>query len=197
MSGADAAAAIIAGGSATRLSGALKPHLVVDGQRIIDRQLSVLRERFAHIAIMANDPTALGEHDVPVIPDATTGQGPLAGIAAALAWSPAPRVFALGGDMPFPNLDVIDLLLSRPGDLVVPVIGGRPEPLCAVYSVACAPAIERRLATGRRKAAALVDDVAATRIQEGELRQIDPTLRFLVNVNTTSDLKNATASVQS
>jgi molybdopterin-guanine dinucleotide biosynthesis protein A len=48
------AVAILAGGKATRMGGQPKSFLVVDGRRIIDRQLDVLRPLFEEILIVAN-----------------------------------------------------------------------------------------------------------------------------------------------
>jgi len=188
--GGQAAAAILAGGAARRFGGTNKAHLVVAGDRIIDRQLAVLRPRFADIAIVADDARPWTELGLPVIPDVARGVGPLAGIAAALAWSPCPRLFVIGCDMPFVDLRAIELLLSKSGDAVAPVVGGRPEPLFAVYSRACAAAIERMLAAGHRKTAGLLDEARATRVDEAELRAIDPELRFLVNINSPTDLRS-------
>ena len=50
------AAAILAGGKATRMGGRAKSFLVVDAERVIDRQLAVLRPLFSEILIVANDP---------------------------------------------------------------------------------------------------------------------------------------------
>src|SRR5207244_8057003 len=97
------AAAIIAGGRGTRMreagtgadgggrpdAGVTKALLVVDGRRIIDRQLEVLRRCFDDIVLVANDPalaSSLGsEANVRVVADRVPGGlGPLAGLDAAL-----------------------------------------------------------------------------------------------------------------
>jgi molybdopterin-guanine dinucleotide biosynthesis protein A len=191
------AAVILAGGAATRLGGAIKSHLVIDGRRVIDRQLDVLRTLTTDLAIAANDAAPYREHGLPILPDRVAGLGPAAGILAALAWSPHERVVSVGGDMPFLDARVLTALVACDGDAVAPRVGGRAEPLCAVYARACAPVIERRLAAGQRSVHGLLAAVDTTWIEEAALRTIDPTLRFLVNVNTSADLKNATASVHS
>src|SRR3569623_651295 len=98
------AAAILAGGRATRLGGALKPLLVVGGRRILERQQAVLRPQIDQIDLVTNDPTPFAAIDLPLIPDREAGKGPLAGIDAALAhFGPANPVVCLAGDLPFLN----------------------------------------------------------------------------------------------
>jgi len=191
------AAAIIAGGRAERFGGRIKAHLEVDGRRIIDRQLDVLRPLFSEIAICADDATPFRDTGLPVLADELPGQGPLGGIASALVWASSERVFVVAGDMPFLDPRAIQLLLSRSGDVVVPMVAGMPDPLHAVYHKRALAAIRSRLASGRRKTAALLADCDTIGVDESELRALDPELRFLVNVNSPSDLKNLSASVNS
>ena len=191
------AAAILAGGRAERLGGRVKMHVEVGGRRIIDRQLEVLRPLFEDIAIISNDPAPFAELDVPVLPDEVKGEGPLRGIASALAWSPRPRVFVVAGDMPFLNADAIRHLLAQSGQVVVPVLDGHADPLHAVYQRDCLAVVRRRLEAGQRKAAELLDDVDTVRVDANVLREFDPELRCLTNVNTPVDLQNADARVSS
>jgi molybdopterin-guanine dinucleotide biosynthesis protein A len=66
-----------------------------------------------------------------------------------------------------------------------------------VYHRDCLPFIRARLRSGDVKTAALLDEVGAQYVGEDALRELDRELRFLTNVNTPSDLQNATASVSS
>jgi molybdopterin-guanine dinucleotide biosynthesis protein A len=192
-----AAAAIIAGGRATRFGGRIKAHLEVEGRRIIDRQLEVLRPLFADIAVCSDDAAPYADTGLPVLADAVPNQGPLGGIVSALEWSPRSRVFAVACDMPFLDARVIELLLARSGELVVPIVAGRPDPLHAVYSRSALEVVRARLARGRRKVASLLDELHAVRVEERELRALDAELRCLCNLNSMSDLKNLSASVSS
>ncbi|MEM9487811.1 MAG: molybdenum cofactor guanylyltransferase [Myxococcota bacterium] len=198
MSGADAACAIIAGGAARRLDNAVKPLIEVAGQTILDRILAVLRPRFTDIAIAANDPALGLGRGLPVLPDRTPGQGPLAGIRSALEWCPRSHLLVVPGDMPCLRGEVVDVLLTRcaPGDdAVVPYIAGLPEPLLALYHTRCLAEVERRLDRGQRKVAALLDADGLTvrRVAEDTLRAIDPELHCFININTPDDLARAAA----
>lgn len=188
----DVAAAIIAGGAARRFGGRVKAHIRVDGERIIDRQLAVLRPRFASIAIIADDPEPYAELGLPVLPDEVSGQGPLAGLVTALAWAPAPRLFAVACDLPFLAAQPLERLLAWPraaGALAVaPRTARGAEPLHAVYETAALPLLRRRLARGERKLASLLEALGAVLVSCDALAA-DP--RFLINVNSEADLKNA------
>src|SRR5262249_22186931 len=142
------AAAILAGGKATRMGGRAKSFLTVGGKRIIDRQLDVLGRLFHEIWIVANDPDAApyAELGLPMCADERPGQGPLAAILAAITHAAADRVVVVACDMP--ALDPAALALvadpAAPEDVVVPVVGGRAEPLHARYARRCAQVIRDR-----------------------------------------------------
>jgi len=82
---APVAAAIIAGGAATRLGGLSKSSLVVDGRSIAERLLEALRATFGRVLVVANDPAPWSGLGVEVTADLRPGAGPLAGVHAALA----------------------------------------------------------------------------------------------------------------
>ncbi|GAB4519348.1 MAG: molybdenum cofactor guanylyltransferase [Haliangiales bacterium] len=198
----EVAAVILCGGRARRLGGRVKALIEVAGETVLARQRAVLAPQVSALALSANDPAPFASTGLPVIADATPDQGPLAGVAAALAWSPAPFVLIVAGDMPYLSPALIALLLaarvpagevgdSAAIDAVVPYIGGLPEPLLALYSRSCLAAAERRLAAGRRKTSGLVTDegLRIRTIGEAALRAVDPDLKSFTNLNTVSDLR--------
>ena len=200
------AAAIIAGGRASRLGGAIKPLLLVDGRRIIDRQLDVLAPLFPALVLVVADAESrdqfralalAGRPGVDVISDRPgRGLGPLAGIDAALAWLPAgfDSVVCLGGDMPHlaPSLLAHLRDADRAAVAVVPRWSGGLEPLCARYGRALGPHVSAALAAGTRALHQFVEETAATSdvtfVEEPSLRELDPDLRSFANVNTADDL---------
>jgi molybdopterin-guanine dinucleotide biosynthesis protein A len=177
------AAAILAGGRARRLGGAVKGLLVVRGRRIVDRQLDELGSVFARVFIVANDPAPWRELPVACVPDRVAGAGPLAGIDAALAAlrDDEDAVVCVGGDMPFLAARLLQRLRDEApeADAVVARVGDRPEPLCARYGRSAAVAIRTRLAAGRLRATELLDDL---RVAFVETQALD-------NVNTREDLE--------
>jgi molybdopterin-guanine dinucleotide biosynthesis protein A len=77
-------------------------------------------------------------------------------------------------------------------DVVIPVVDGRSEPMHAIYRrQPCLGAIRATLAAGERRMIAFLDRVRTARIEEAELRSIDPELRSFFNTNTPEDLARA------
>jgi molybdopterin-guanine dinucleotide biosynthesis protein A len=186
------AAAIVAGGKGERLGGVCKGLVEVGGRRIVDRQVEALRAVFDRVFLVASEAAPWAGLGLEVVPDRWPGAGPLAGLDAALAALAAaePWVVCVAGDMPFLHPAALALLRDHPpAAAVVPRVGGRPDPLFARYDRTCAPAIAGALAEGRRKTAALLDELAVTYLDEAALRAVDPALAFLVNVNTPEDLE--------
>lgn len=189
------AAAILAGGRASRMGGRSKSSILVEGRRIIDRQLDVLHplvpDTFSDLLIVANDPAPFAGLGLPVIPDVEPGLGPLVGVLSALLATPAPSLVAIACDMPYLSPAVLRLLAdpALDADAVVPFVAGYPEPLLARWSRTCIPAIRSRLARRSLKTADLLSDLSVHLIPEPTLRSLDPDLRTFVNINEPSDVR--------
>jgi len=188
-------AAVLAGGRGERLGGATKPLLLVEGRRIIDRQLEVLRPLFgARLVIVANEPGPLRDVVGPIdlIQDrVAAGAGPLAGLDAALTYFPADvsAVVCVAGDMPFLQPALLEYLRdAEPAPAIVPRLARGPEPLCARYDRALAPLVTASLAGGQRALQRLIGSVSARFLDEALLRRLDPELRSFTNINTPEDL---------
>jgi molybdopterin-guanine dinucleotide biosynthesis protein A len=178
------------------MGGRAKSFLVVDGARVIDRQLAVLRTLATELILVANDPAPYAAFGLPIVADEQAGQGPLAGILAALEAAHAPRVLVVACDMPYLEASALERLVGASGadgadeaDVTCAVgDGDRVEPLCACYARTCAPTIRRHLAAGQRKAQLLLAD-AALRVRR--ITYTSDARRFLTNVNTPEDLPPA------
>ena len=187
------AAAILAGGQATRMGGRSKSLVVVEGARVIDRQLAVLEPLFEELLIVANDRAVYEPFGHPVVADVVPGQkGPLIGILTALEAARADQVVCVGCDMPFLDGRALALVRDRDpdADVVVPIVAGYEEPLHARYGRAAVPAIRAQIASGDYKVSRFFDRVRTTRIAETELRALDGSLRFLSNINTLAQLES-------
>ena len=100
----------------------------------------------------------------PVIADRRPGDGPLAGIEAALLFSPSERALILACDMPDVPSELLRSLIDKSGDCVIPRTNdGRLNPLCAVWSKALLPAVQEALSNGRLK---VVDCLKGADVQE-------------------------------
>ena len=131
------AALILAGGKGTRLGGVDKAFVDLAGQPLLDHLLARLAPQAAAIAISANgDPARFAPYRLPVLPDgAWAGKGPLAGIAAGLAWASSIGASALASvpvDTPFIPPDLLARLTPPPA---VAVWQGRQHHLVALWPV--------------------------------------------------------------
>jgi molybdopterin-guanine dinucleotide biosynthesis protein A len=186
------AAAILAGGRARRFGGTVKSMLVLDGMRIIDRQLTELRKVADPIFIVAPDPAPFASLGLVVVPDVIPDCGALGGIYTAIIRSPRRRTLVVAGDLPFLSSALLERLVrGTDADLVVPRGPRGYEPLCAVYSSDCAEPIRRRLENGALKAAVLPEGVRVEEIGPEMLAADDPDGLLFVNVNTPHDYERA------
>lgn len=193
------AAAILAGGRATRLHGADKSRLVVGGRTIRDRQLDVLRGLVDEIVLIGVDPAAGDDPDVPRLPDLAPGRGPLGGIQAALHHGNAACTLIVACDLPFLSRPFLAFLLARAldadgsADVVVPRSGDRLHPLCATYNRRVREAVDRRVASGALAVQALFDEVRVDVVEPEVVATFDPEGVMFWNVNTPDEYERACA----
>lgn len=139
----EATAVILCGGLSSRM-GTPKHKLFLD--RIIPEL-----EGFGTLALSVRDEAQFSGYDFPTWPDLVRDCGPLGGIFTALMMSETRYVFTTPCDVPDVTSDFIDTLFwqLRDDDMcLVPVIGGKVQPLTGIYSVSCAGMIEEALRAG-------------------------------------------------
>jgi len=188
---------ILAGGGATRFGGRPKGVERVGGVRIIDRVAQVLQPVTDELLLIANDTGASTWcPGLRVGSDVLQNVGSIAGIHAALVHAGGP-VLLVAWDMPFVPTGLLQDLrdLGDVADAVVPESDSRRglEPLCAWYSQACVPAIERAVARGDRRVVAFFDEVRLLRMPASEVARHGDPERIFMNVNTAEELSAAEA----
>ena len=131
----------------------------------------------------------------PVVEDIYPGQGPLAGIHAALAVTRTDLNLTVAVDMPFLQPDFLKYLVAqaRAGTavVVVPEAGGGLQPLCAVYRREFAAVAERSLRAGKNKVDRLFAEVRTRVIKQEELERIGFGEDLFRNLNTEQDWQEA------
>ncbi|HEU4939573.1 MAG TPA: molybdenum cofactor guanylyltransferase [Vicinamibacterales bacterium] len=179
------AAAILAGGRARRMDGVNKGTLVVGRTAIIDRQLETLGAIARDIFVVGHRDIAWTARGLRVVPDEIPDAGPLGGIYTAIVQSPCERTLVVACDMPFLSSAFLrELAAVKDADLVIPRHARGYEPLCAIYSRACANDIRERLARGMNEASRLPAGMRVTEVD------VDNEA-FFVNVNTPHDYERA------
>jgi molybdopterin-guanine dinucleotide biosynthesis protein A len=179
------AAAILAGGRARRFDGVNKGTLMIGRTAIVDRQLETLRDVTGHIFVVGRTDIVWTSRGLRVIADQIPEAGPLGGIYTALMHSPFDRTLVVACDMPFLSASLLQAMAAVPdADLVIPRHAGGYEPLCAIYSRACATDIRNRIEHGLREASRLPVGLRVTEFD------VDNDAMF-VNVNTPHDYERA------
>jgi molybdopterin-guanine dinucleotide biosynthesis protein A len=143
---------ILAGGASSRM-GKNKALLEFRGRPLIVQQIELLSPIFDEILIGANDPAPYAALNLRVVPDLLPERCSLTGIHALVKAARREQVFVVACDMPFLNADLIRVMIAESGnwDAVIAETERGPEPLHALYSKACLPAIEESARQGRWK----------------------------------------------
>jgi molybdopterin-guanine dinucleotide biosynthesis protein A len=188
------AAAILAGGQATRLGGVNKGTLSLGNAAIVDRQLEALRAVASTVFVVGPDSSAWSARGLTVVPDEVPGMGALGGIYTAILHSPCDRTLVVACDMPFLSVEVLARMAAiEDADLVIPTSARGHEPLCAIYTRACLPDIRARIARGALQARTLPQGV---RIAELGPDMLGMDERLFVNVNTPHDYERAKGLIE-
>ena len=153
----DISGVVLAGGASRRM-GVDKATLRTDeGLTSVEHAARVLEAAgAAPIALATGTADRLGPQPWTELDDGPhRGAGPLAGLLAALRWSPAPVVAVLAVDLPDASVPLLRWLRSqwrRDDRAIVPLDpSGRPQPLHALIATATADLLEQRLGNGDRR----------------------------------------------
>lgn len=125
--------------------------------------------------------------------DTRAGLGPIAGIHAGLLVSSTEHSLVVACDMPFLNRQLLLYMagLRRGYDIVVPRVGGFTEPLHAIYSKNCLPAIEKKINAGSPALHDLLQGPRVRFVEEDEVDRFDPRHLSFININSQADMERA------
>lgn len=196
---------ILAGGESRRM-GQNKALLPVPGSKqntFVEHLASLLLPLCSETLLVARDETSAANYamlaGVRIVTDIVPGIGPLMGLYSGLRAASTSHALVLAVDMPFVQPAMLSYLLSLPRQesVIIPVVNGAPQVLFAIYPRSILPIIEARLREGRRDPRSLLDVAPVAYLNEARLRQIEPTLRSFVGVNTPEELWDTTAREES
>ncbi|HEY2921987.1 MAG TPA: NTP transferase domain-containing protein [Candidatus Binatia bacterium] len=188
----DISAIILAGGRSSRM-GRPKALLPFGEQPLIAHIVRFLKELFADIVIVIAPDQQLPPLPVTLVRDEVAYQGPVSGIYHGLKAAGSDVSFVGSCDMPFLNLSLVSYLCSQIGDhdVVVPYWEGRFQPLLAIYRKSVAPYLQAQLQKGELRPIFLFDKVRTRKVDEEEIRRIDPEGLSFLNMNSPADYQAA------
>lgn len=157
------------------------------GETVIERIVSRLRPLCSEVLLVTNTPADYEFLGLPMYADVYPGAGSLGGIATGLLRAACERALVLSCDLPLIDPALLSHLLGLPldYDLLMPFIGGRQQPLHAIYRRTCLPAMEVQIASGDLKIVRLMDTLRSRVVTDADL---DPGwLPSFRNMNTPED----------
>ena len=191
-------AILLAGGKSSRM-GRNKTLLPVRSVPAVAGIAAELQKKTDQLLLVTNEPKTYEFLGLPMVQDLFPGSGPLAGIHAGLSASRTEWNAAAACDMPFIRSEAVDdLLRMRDGfDAVVPEIGGRLQPLFALYRKNCTAALEVCLKEDRLKVRDFLDSISVYIMKEEEFhfyRENEEAFRLMFfNMNNQAEYKKAIA----
>lgn len=168
-----------------------KALLEVNGQTLLDRLIGLLAPLMSEILLVTRQPELYGQRPIRVVQDIYEVRSSLTGIHAGLSYVRADYAFVVPCDTPLLKPAVVQLLMDEimpDVDIVVPIINGYYEPLCAIYGKACLGRIETQLEGGNFKIKNIFKDLRVKTVPEERFETVDPGLRSFMNVNTPEEL---------
>lgn len=181
---------VFCGGKSSRM-GADKALLVdAKGRALIERALATLDPWVDELCIACGPSARYGELGRRQVLDRIADGGPLAGLEAALSAASTPWIYALACDLPRADGAVFARLLERAQrddlDACWLSTAAGDEPLYAVYSTRCLPAVRAALDAGQRRMNSFLDlTIDGRALRVGTERTDVGELAF--NVNTPAD----------
>ncbi len=196
---------ILAGGENTRMP-VLKAFIEVDGEKIIEKNLKIMRQLFKEIFIVTNQPELYLYLNTHLLGDVYDIRSPMTGIFTSLLNSLNNWVFISACDMPFINGELIKYMASKRDnyDAVVPkynennpsqspftkggLRGDYTEPLFAFYSKQLMPSMEKAIFSNKTGIKDFLMDKRVKYIFNREIKGIDAKAMSFINLNTLKDV---------
>jgi len=183
-------AIILCGGRSTRM-GKDKATLPFGPEFMLERVVRLVSSVVnpSSVVVVAAEDQPLPElpESVIVARDEQPDRGPLEGLAAGLRALPpeAGAAYATSCDVPLIEPEFIHSMFARLAghEIAVPVDGKFYHPLAAVYRRSVLPAVESLLAAERLRPRFLFDETDTAAVPVDDLRESDPELLTLMNLN--------------
>jgi molybdopterin-guanine dinucleotide biosynthesis protein A len=181
---------ILAGGKSSRF-GSNKALAKFNGTPLIERVTGVLGRIFKNLIIITNTPLEYSYLKIPLYQDLVKGLGPVGGIYTGLDALDDNWAFFCACDMPFINEDLVRYIAGvRDGfDAVVPRVDWKIEPLHALYSKNCLPAMKELINNKEYQTIKAFKNLNVRYVEEKEIITCDPQMKTFLNVNKQDELE--------
>ncbi len=180
---------ILAGGQSRRF-GEDKLLFRLGDRRTVERVIDSAREVCSKVFLVAKNLEKFRDLEVDLVEDLLPDQAPIIGLYTALSLARGEEVMILSGDIPLIKPEVLKLLIEEfkePATLLSS--GGRAHPLTGVYSRSLLPALKDYIDSGGRSLVGFLEEIDFKLVDEERIREVDPDLVSLINMNTKEDLK--------
>ncbi len=186
----DISGVVLTGGKSSRY-GTNKAYVKISGTPMILKVIKVMRELFRHIVLITNDPDEYASLGFDMYEDIIKGLGPLGGIYTALLSIEGGAGFFTACDMPFIKKDLVEYMLEVGSgfDAVVPRVEDKTEPLHAIYTKACIPAIKEVIDNGEFQVNRIYPMISVRYVEMEEIARFDPGFNSFFNINRPDDLR--------
>ncbi len=181
---------ILAGGKSHRM-GRNKAFIDSGGVPLFERVYRVFKEIFSEIIIVTNDVLPFERYEVILQRDIILNKGALGGLYTGLFHSSNYHAFCSACDMPLLNPRVIEYMTEERDeyDVIVPKTHDGLHPLHAIYSKKCLNPMRQLLDRDDLKIVNFFGQVRVRYIEEMEIREFDPHMRSVINVNTDKEME--------
>lgn len=191
---------MLCGGKSARM-GRDKANLPFGPETLLQRVVRLVGEtkQLDHVVVVAGRSQQAPPlpPETAVLRDDDDYLGPLSGVAIGMRAlvGKVDAAYATGCDVPLLAPKFVERLFELLGDndAVVPSDAQGMHPLSAVYRVSVLDRVESLLAAGERSLRALLESLSAQTVDAEQLRQFDPRLASLRNVNSPEEYVAALA----
>ena len=184
---------ILAGGQSRRM-GSDKAFLEIGGVPLIERTVEIILPLFPSVAIVAKETEKFHfMKGIYLVKDLFPEQHALGGIYTALKTFPGKDCFVFACDLPFLNVSLIRTMIEQRNgcDLLIPKSRRGLEPLHAIYTERCLPAMKDQIRQNRWSLEAFAKRVGLCILDPALFHLLDPEELSFFNVNTQRELKEA------
>lgn len=185
-------ALVLCGGKSRRM-GRPKAFLPFEGTTMVNHVLNQVRDLFAEVFVVANEPDNYEDLGVDVVKDILPYRGPLGGILSGLLVAKHEYAFVIACDMPFVDKRLIrEMTAARHGnDVVVLTHDMGVEPLLALYSKNCIRPLEESLFAGNLSLQEFLSGLKAESFEYEGMNSSAEDLPAFFNINTPQDYSRA------